>query len=318
LLPIGDASRNFLDKPRILAAVRQRFASHKAGDLNRALTNTAASQGLCFNLFVPLAENLRLASEFLGVLLGRNVAVAHIELEFTPNSLISLPGYELLNDESLADQAGSAGTDADAAIFFSDEGGRREVLLIETKLIERGFSVCGSYAKKALCKKRCASVGFHDDLVRRRATDEAGRPLCGYTRYANWRLTQSSRAIASMAIQTAAACPFRGSGQQLWRNMLLAENVARARALDEFAFAVISPRENTQLWYEGRTDVEQEFRRVLTPFGSERFRRVALEDAVETLRPIVRGTMEAPWLDAFAEKYMLPAHSRVEFERAGS
>lgn len=65
LLPADDALRNFLEDEHILAAVKRRFASHKAGVEERALTNTAASQAFCFNLFVPLAEDLRLRRAFL-------------------------------------------------------------------------------------------------------------------------------------------------------------------------------------------------------------------------------------------------------------
>lgn len=118
LLPGADAKRSFLDDDRILAAVRKRFASHKAGDLHRVLGNAASSQQFCFNLFVPLASNLGLASQLFGALLGRDVTVAHIEIELTPNALQGPPGFERSRDESLADQRGTSGTDADVAVFF--------------------------------------------------------------------------------------------------------------------------------------------------------------------------------------------------------
>lgn len=306
LLPVEDAKRNFLDDDRILAAARRRFASHKAGDLTRTLANTAASQPFCFNLFVPLASNLGLASRVVGALLGRDVIVAHIEIEFTPNALDGPPGFERSGDESLADQAGSAGTDADVAIFFSDVLERREVLLIETKLIEPAFSFCRSYAKKSGCKERCVSPAFYVDMIERKTADTRGRPLCGYLRYANWRLTETSRAIDAVAVRTAPACPFRLSGQQLWRNVLLAENVCRARGLDDFAFWVLSPRENIELWRQGGADVEHEFRRMLTPHGNERFRRVTVEDLVGVVRSSVREPGDTAWLEAFAEKYLMP------------
>lgn len=306
LLPIEDARRNFLDNDRIFSAVKRRFGSHKAGDIDRALTNTASSQPFCFNLFVPLAVNLELASRVFGALLSRAVTVAHIEIEFTPNAVNGPPRFERSADESLGDQGGSAGTDADVAIFFASESGRREVLLIETKLIEEGFSACGSYGKKAGCKARCSGSGFYGEMVERRAADERGRPLCGYLRFANWRLTEASRAVDLQRVRAALACPFRFSGQQLWRNMLLAEHVARSRGLEDFSFWVVSPRENVELWRDPAGEVEHEFRRVLTPLGDARFRRVMVEDLLAVLRPIVAGTADAAWAEAFAEKYLMP------------
>lgn len=304
LLPEGDARRNFLDDERILEAVRNRFASHKAGDERRTLANTAASQPFCFNLFAPLAGNLRLASHVFSELLGREVKIVHIAIEFTPNAVTGPSGFDRSIDESLADQAGSAGTDADLAIFLVTEGGRREVLLIETKLIESEFSVCGSYKEKPACKERCRGPAFYVAMIESRAGDAHGRPFCGYLRYANWKLTQTSGAFDISTIRSFDACPFQLSGQQLWRNVLLAENVCRARGLDDYAFWVISPRDNVELWRQNGCDVEREFRRTLTPVGNDRFQRVALEDVIDILRRSIQAPDESSWLQSFTEKYL--------------
>jgi hypothetical protein len=138
-----DSALNFL-APAIADAVAARFDSHKAGDRARAETNTVASQPCCFNLFVPLAQDLLLASAVFSALVGAPVVLDHIEIEFTPNRLVELLGYELGDrDESLGDQNGSGGTDADVAVFYR-AGAERGVLLIEFKYIEAEFSTCGS------------------------------------------------------------------------------------------------------------------------------------------------------------------------------
>jgi hypothetical protein len=189
-------------------------------------------------------------------------------------------------------------------VFFS-EAGRRKVLLIETKLIEAGFSTCGSFDKKPACKTACVLPDFYERLVTGRALDEKRRALCGYTAYENWALTSASRALDGKAIRSSPACPFRFSAQQLWRNMLLAEKVCEARKLDDFAFWVLSPRDNVVLWQESTTDVEAEFRRVLTPFGNERFRRVTMEDVFTLLERLTLGTSLERWVAALTEKYVL-------------
>jgi hypothetical protein len=72
-------------------------------------------------------------------------------------------------------------------------------------------------------------------------------------------------------------CPFNFSGQQLWRNLLLTENVGKSRKLDEFHFWVLSPVENSFLWKENGKDVEAEIRNVLIPSRNSIFRRLELD-----------------------------------------
>jgi hypothetical protein len=304
LLPEADALRNFLDDERILAALKARFALHKAGDEWRALTNSAASQVFCFNLIVPLAADLGLASRLFSALMDQDVSVAHIEVEFTPNAFSGPSGFAQGDqDESLGDQSGTAGTDADVAVFLSVQG-RRQILLIETKLIEAEFSSCASYRRKPSCKAACPQSDFYQRLVLEAAVDEQGRPLCGYTTYRNWALTSSSRAFDSSAIESSPACPFRYSGQQLWRNLLLAETVCLARRLDDFAFWVLAPADNLALWQDGTGDVEIEFRRLLTPYGNQRFRRITMQDVYAALEGLLIGTPLERWLIALRDKYI--------------
>lgn len=233
LLHPDDVRLNFLSAS-IADAVGARFDSHKAGDRARTETNTVASQFCCFNLFVPLALDLPLASDVFSQWMDRAVAIDHIELEFTPNHLAHLAGYELeLGDESLGDQSGSSGTDADVAIFYRS-GTERGVLLIEFKYIEAEFSMCSSYnadnrARKALLRPVCDSPRFVPMVMT--SNPEREQALCGYSRYRNWVLTQQSSLLEWEKSANLPRCAFAGSGQQLWRNLLLAENLARQRRL---------------------------------------------------------------------------------------
>jgi hypothetical protein len=304
LLVEDDAVHNFLGDETILAAVRDRFSSHKAGDLHRTLTNTTASTPLCFNMFVPLQRDAALASWLASKWLGKTAEVVHVEIEFTPNRCDGVPGFERRLDESLGDQSGSGGTDADVAFFYRYGADKRGVLLVETKYIEDGFSTCKSYNDKPRIRPVCDGAEFHDRLVAPHLLARGPRPDCGYARYANWSLTAASSAIAGHTVATASACPFSGSAQQLWRNVLLAEQVAAARALDEFHFFVLSPHENTFLWEEAGRDVESRFRGVLTALGDRALRRLDLRrDFVDPISDRVRGE-QAVWIRELRDRYV--------------
>ncbi|MCP4498598.1 MAG: hypothetical protein GY822_01350 [Deltaproteobacteria bacterium] len=271
------------------------------------MTNLAASQACCFNLFVPLAEDLHLASALFSRLLSREISVSHIEIEFTPNTCDLVDFQRSDEDESLGDQQGSGGTDADVAVFLKDSKGRREVILIETKFIEAEFSACNSVrakSKKEVLRVLCSGPSFYDDVVKSRRKSPQGGLLCGYLKYRNWELTTESKMLNLEAIIGSSKCPFAGSAQQIWRNILLAERVAEVRALDDQRFWVVAPQENVALWEEaGDVDVEKEVRNLLTPFGEERFERITFERIVETLKELT-GDEKKGWLAWFSEKYL--------------
>jgi hypothetical protein len=310
LLHPEDSGLNFLS-PAIADAVSTRFDSHKAGDRARAETNTVASQPCCFNLFVPLALDLPLASTLLSDCMDRPIVVEHIELEFTPNHLSQLRGYELGDrDESLGDQSGSSGTDADVALFYRT-GSERGVLLIEFKYIEAEFSTCGSYnsknaERKALLRPVCDSPSFLT-LTTKSYTNDREQPSCGYARYRNWNLTQQSAVLDWEKLARLPRCPFSGSGQQLWRNLLLAENVARQRRLDHFGFWVLSPRRNDALWVEDGGDVFEDAARLLRPGERRRFRRLETEAVLDAIEGRLHSSDERRrwWIDGFRERYLI-------------
>jgi hypothetical protein len=298
LLPTEFALHNCLGDPKTLSAMLQRFAVHKAGDLDRALCNTVASQPCCFNLFAPLQRDLPLASELFSKLLRKAVTVDEVEIEFTPREADDPAG-----DESLGDQSKHGGTDADVAVFFTAAAGQRGVVLIEFKYIEDEFSQCGSYGKKKLTGTDCTTPGWFAKQI---DSDRSPSDGCGYKRYCNWHLLRASRALSVEAVRALDACPFRGSLNQLWRNLLLAERVATVRKLDEFHFWVLSPAQNKALWRETATgDVEQAFRSLLKPLGASAFRRLELDrDFVQVLERLATGGETAEWLRRFRARYL--------------
>lgn len=305
LLTEPDARLNFINED-IYNAVIQRFSSHKAGDLNRVKLNTVASQTYCFNLFVPLQLNLALASQLFSTLLKKKVDVKHIEIEFTPNQLDLLNGFERNgNDESIGDQSTFYGTDADVAVFFRDLNQQKGVILIEFKFTEPEFSQCSSF-KKDEAQPICSSSEFWNSMVNNKNTNSKNQYLCGYNKYDNWKLTQRSDYFDITEIRKSYACPFRFSLNQLWRNMLLAEKVKEARQLDESHFWVFSPEANNEfLWNNHGEDVEEEFRKILSPLGNERFKNFPLEDIISILSTFELSKADENWLIELKGRYLI-------------
>jgi len=193
LLPVNSTIENFLYDNKIASAAEARFSNHKAGDWDRARFNTTASQPCCFNLFVPLQQDTKLANYLFSTLFNAPVNVHHIEIEFTPNTkeLNNLPGFErshdkTIGDETIGDQGKFAGTDADVAIFYSIQD-RKGVLLIEFKYIEAEFSQCTSYKNKPKKSMQCTSPNFYNNMIKDPLYIK-GRPACGYLQYQNWHL----------------------------------------------------------------------------------------------------------------------------------
>jgi hypothetical protein len=305
LLTDKDAQTNFTS-PIIYQKTRDRFKLHKAGDIQRALTNTAASQPFCFNLFVYLNERKLLANSLFSTLLKKRITIQHIEIEFTPNKCDSIKGFDRKADESLGDQDGKQGTDADVSIFYHYGNREKGVLLIEFKFIEAEFSVCGSYRKKKAVREYCDTPQFYQPLVEDRKTNMKHQFLCGYNKYFNWNLTKASSVIDSEKVKSSSCCPFRFGNNQLWRNMLLAEQIAISRGCDEFAFWVFSPKENDAfLWKENNTDVKENFRSTLTQKGKEQFRIVHLEEVFKLLGSIVNEPDDIEWLVRMKDKYLI-------------
>lgn len=301
----SDANMNFITT-EIHDATLARFNKHKAGDLKRILTNTAASQTYCFNLIIHLQQNPLLADKLFSDLLGKQVKVLHLEPEFTPNECNSVTGFDRKLDESIGDQNHKLGigTDSDIAVFYNYDNAKKGVLLIEFKFIEPEFSVCSSFAKKPDIRSTCNSGNYFAEYIVAKGSDKANNFFCGYKKYYNWQLTEKSKVVDGSKIRLMAGCPFRYGLNQLWRNMLLAEQVALARQCDEFGFWVFSSTENDKyLWKNGAT--ENQFREILTEQGNKGFKKIHLETILDMLKDIVVAEPDRHWLSGMEAKYRI-------------
>ncbi len=306
LLHEEDACHNFLT-PEIHEATIRRFRDHKAGDLHRVLTNTAASQNYCFNLVIYLDQHRHLADALFSTLLRKEVKVIELVPEFTPDRNLKLKGSKKPVDETIGDQSKYGGTDADIGVCYTYEDGKKGVLLIEFKFIEAEFSVCGSYHRgkeKKVKREACDQSCFFENSVLQKDNKKNAAPFCGYARYYNWPLTEKSAVFDFVKIRELPGCPFRDGLNQLWRNMLLAEQVARVRGCDEFGFWVFSPKPNDDyLWKDGKT--EKAIREILTEQGNREFRKVHLEAIHEILGGIITDQSDQRWLAELNRKYLI-------------
>jgi len=287
---------NLLNNPRILKVVEDRFKS-KAGSKRRVLSNTVASQPCCFNIFAPLRfpENSQLCSKLFNSLLEEDVEITELRIEYTPSRA-----------ESIGDQSQYGGTDADVGVFYTTSSELKGVILIEFKYIEAEFSKCTSYRKKKDIRNECNSNTIDPERLTGDCGTKRKNPKCGYLRYDNWKLTCSSNAFSHSIIAEANSCPFRSSQNQLWRNMLLAEQIKNSRNLDYFHFWVVAPSNNKELWRDKDGEVEKNFRGILTPMGNQRFRKLDLEiDIVSNLEKLASTTEQQDWLSSFRVKYLV-------------
>lgn len=135
---------------------------------------------------------------------------------------------------------------------------------------------------------------------------EPQKARCGYSKYSNWRLSQDSELVNWKQLAECPKCPFSGSAQQLWRNLLLAENVARQRRLARFDFWVLSPSANKTLWIEKRRNVYDDTSQLLFPKERRRFRRLSLEEVLQTVEPSLPYDDERRkwWIGTFTERYL--------------
>ena len=301
LLTLKQSKFNFITE-EIYCLTKERFSHHKAGDLNRVLTNTAASQPYCFNLVIYLQLHLSLADKLFSDLLEKKVKVHHIEPEFTPNQCI-IPSFDRTKDESIGDQKGKIGTDSDIAVFYSYDNNKKGVLLIEFKFIESEFSTCTSYSEKEKIKSICDSDNYYTDLVNPIMEGQSEKTACGYTQYKNWQLTNEASGFDTQKIKRLCACPFRFGLNQLWRNMLLSKQVAEARNCNEFGFWVFSPIGNDAfLWKNGLT--ERLFREILTEKGQQQFKIIHLETILDKLQNMI-SNQDQLWLDGMEKRYRI-------------
>lgn len=215
---------NFAYKPH-------KFANH-----------AVSSQTACINLFMPLLHS-KDADRILPIIPGcpsdfsriaRNKLFHGFCFEYWGQDIKQ--GTGVLNDHSKR-----AGTDADVAIAYYNNEDKLCLWLIEHKLSEKEFTICGAYTSEAnSCKENCTLCTL---------IDIAHNPKkCHYhiIGYEYWDILKKNLDKFQGSINIK-GCPFKDGLNQLWRNQMLAFALQGKGAYNTVTFSVCHHAKNTML-----------------------------------------------------------------------
>jgi hypothetical protein len=236
--------------PHLYAPARQRFLDHQRRfpfKTHKFANHMASSQIACANLFLPLMDSPDDAARILAVVKPdlKSIAVEYLDRGFRIEFWDEIPEGPTDQKGMLGDHNRSTGTDSDFAIAYRN---REDVLclwLIEHKLTEAEFTMCGGARSKGRIpgKHACAPTA---EIMAHPAVCYY-HSACGY-RY--WDLTMSEPTeFPPERLIEYSKCPFAGGMNQLWRNQLLAIAIERAEQWPyrEVYFSVVHHPRNQAL-----------------------------------------------------------------------
>ena len=205
--------------------------------------HVASSQTACINLFVPVLESGSV-NEILKSIVAcpkdfKCVAEKHLfhgyRFEFWDSTSEASKGL-------LGDHTKQAGTDSDVAIAYYNTKDELCLWLIEHKLTEQEFTVCGGYKSKGNDeegKEKCRTCSMEDILN--------NPDVCYYHRvckYNYWNIIKNGGAEFYTNDYDGKGCPFRGGMNQLWRNQLLAMALEKEGTYKSVCFSVVHHLDN--------------------------------------------------------------------------
>lgn len=236
LLPEPFASRYAMLYP----SIRSTFKLHQQNfpfRSHRYFNHVASSQVANVNLFLPVVLHS-----------NANVILRELNPDFARLALSELDhGYRLEYwDEpygTLGDRTPISGTDADIAIAYYNHENELCLWMIEHKLTESEFTVCGGSKSKGRTAIHDCSKSFSEIL--------ADKQVCYYHStncYNFWNITDANRAFFVNHAKHL-KCPFMGGMNQLWRNQLLGLSIEQdeRQPYKHVIFSVVKHPRNTYL-----------------------------------------------------------------------
>jgi hypothetical protein len=176
--------------------------------------HVASSQVANINLFLPILLSSK-SNEILRLLkpdfkeLAVNKLYKGFRIEYWD-------GNSNENKGLLGDHNANSGTDSDIAIAYYNQKDELCLWLIEHKLTEKEFTVCGGYKSNGRDKsKHLCNKSFNDILD--------NKDLCYYHNVKKnnyWKITEKHK-IFFVNNDCIESCPFQKGMNQLWRNQLL-------------------------------------------------------------------------------------------------
>lgn len=291
ILDYIDIEKNFL--PSILNDVAKCLTDVKR---HVYFDHLNSSQAACFNLFISLKLDTNLSNMvFKGLIPGFNELI-DIKFEYSdPN--------DYLNERNgRNDNKRNIGTDADIAIFYNNLKGEKCICLLEHKLSEKEFTNCNAVKSKAnKNKEKCND--FNQIW-----TDTANCYYESGKRYRYWELTKHPNTFFDFNILSDqnGVCPFEGSLQQLWRNMLMAQSIENdpRNPVEKAYFGVVYHKENEELFklkgYPGFDRTDQAFSSILN--RKDKFFIISIHEILENIRKV--SDPLPLWVNEYEEKYI--------------
>lgn len=259
-----------------------RKPTNKGVAYDRTFFNMLSSQAMCFNIFGTLQHvpwGLDVLSDCLRDLMPPVDQVTRLELEHAP------AGNPFLDQ-------GAFGVDCDVYIEFTDAQNRRGVIAMETKFVEREFSVCGH--RKLNSRHLCApGTNGHACLYGK------------INEFAYWERCHEVGNLTPGAIDR--ECPFGDDRWQLWTNHTLAYLERKRIEGDGPAiYAVCAPKANDILLKPNPTtgiSSLAEYKSLVT--DPETVRTLWVEDLVDALRRHTPEVFEQRdlWLKGLFDRY---------------
>lgn len=294
ILHKNDISYNFLPSIREEAL---KYLEYKGIKKHIYFDHLNSSQAACFNLFIPLQLDIALAKKVFKSILPDFVRLTgDIEFEYYHKEKDYLG--EGRNKEGVV----NVGTDSDVAIFYENTKGEKCLCLLEHKLSEQEFTNCNAYKSKNNLKK---------ELCNNFENIWSNPDNCYYQsgkKYKYWELTHDKKSIFNHSILEthSGVCPFKGSMQQLWRNMLLARAIQNdpTNPIHKAYFGVVYHQENDKLFRTKKNfeseNVADEFKHILSE--KDKFFLITIQ---QILAEIKKNSPQTPvWIEEYEEKYI--------------
>lgn len=208
--------------------------------LHQHFNHMASSQAANVNLFLPILIHPKV-NEVFSQLKSDFKSLAKEEL-FSGYRIEYWDGTYKDDKGLLGDHNARSGTDSDIAIAYRNHQDELCLWLIEHKLTEKEFTVCGGAKSNGRDSKKHNCNHTFSEII-------ANKTFCYYhdVRKNNyWALTEKHRSFFAKHHKYS-TCPFQGGMNQLWRNQLLALALENEGKYKHVYFSVVRHPENRAL-----------------------------------------------------------------------
>lgn len=233
------------NSPLIYTSILEDLKSHrklKGFDFRFHLhfNHMASSQAANVNLFLPILLSPK-ANEILKLIKPDFKRLATSEL-YKGFRIEYWDGNSKEDSGLLKDHSALSGTDSDIAIAYYNTKDELCLWLIEHKLTEKEFTVCGGCKSKDRDKSiHNCEASFSEILVNKNTCFHHSNRKRAY-----WDLTDEYQSFF-INHSKHNSCPFKGGMNQLWRNQLMGFALEKEGRFKHVYFSVVKHHENKAL-----------------------------------------------------------------------